>query len=96
MLAVVVGRKVVGLHRPVNLVPKGHLWVNASGRSIFWQQQKNMRGQVWRRLANTDAKGTIIEAIPVETVGAGRAGIRGESVPCFCIPDIVMDTAERK
>lgn len=86
MLAAVVGRKVVGLYRPVNLVPKGHLWVNASGRSIFRQQRKDMKGQVWRRLANADAKGTIVEAIPVETVGAGRAGIRGESTPCFLHP----------
>ena len=85
MLAVV-GRKVVGLYRPGNLVSEGHLWVNASGRSVFRQQRKDMRGQVWRRLANTDAKGTIVEAIPVGTVGAGRAGIRGESTPCFLHP----------
>ena len=83
MLAAVVGTSVVGLCRPVNLVPKGHLWINASGRSIFRQQREGMREKIWRRLANTDAKGTVVEAIPVETVGAGRAGVRGESTPYF-------------
>ena len=82
MLAAVVGTRVVGLCRPVNLVPKGHLWINVSGRSIFRQQREGMRGKihVWRRLANTNAK---VEAIPVETVGAGRAGVRGEATPYF-------------
>ena len=76
----VVGRNVAGLSRPMNLVRSGQLWSTASRRSVFSQQPVGMRGQLWRRMAYSEAKGTTVEAIPVETARVGRTGLRGEYV----------------
>ena len=80
----VIGRNVTGLSRPINLIPRGQLCFNASRGSIFSQRPVGMRGKVWRRTVYGEAKGTTVEAIPVETARVGRAGLKGEW-HCFII-----------